>query len=467
MRLLILLFVHLYCTTIAYTQWHDAQWFMGQEASDYPSSPGIDRVRMDFRDSLRFFFYEGQIPIGPTVASLCDSSGQLLTLSNGCYITNASEQEVPGSDGLSPGIMYDEFCLDGSGVNIPNAMLALPEPGNQHRIHFFHFPLVFEGNWFFHKHLLRTILDINPTTQAYTVVSKNEIIVADSIGGYGLQAVKHANGRDWWIVADKDSDNTYFISLLTPDTLITHSQQIGIEYEEQFFGEMVFSPDGSKLALYEVEEDLQLFDFDRCTGTFSNAQNIPIIDPDSIQYYAGAAWSADSRYVYCSTVKRIYQFDTQASDIAASKVLVATRNAGGCPINPTLSPVDLSYMELGPDGRIFCRGLSTYACIHVIQHPERAGIACQVDQGYYALGYGPGIGGWASKTIPNFPNFRLGAVDGSACDTLGLDNHPLSHWRYTQRDGAVAEFTSVAWYQPEQWWWDFGDPSSGAQNQSS
>jgi len=34
--------------------------------------------------------------------------------------------------------------------------------------------------------------------------------------------------------------------------------------------------------------------------------------------------------------------------------------------------------------------------------------------------------------MPTFKTLRLGPIDGSTCDTLGLDNNPVSRFRYEQ-----------------------------------
>jgi hypothetical protein len=146
----------------------------------------------------------------------------------------------------------------------------------------------------------------------------------------------------------------------------------------------------------------------------------------------------------------------QAADIAGSMTIVAELENVNCPFQPALS-----YMELGPDGIIYCRNLNGAYCMHRINHPEREGTACELEQN--AMNFEP----YAFKNLPHFPNFRLGPVDGSPCDTLGLDNHPLAGWRYDAAGGLGVDFTSVSWYEPEQWWWDFGDPASGAANSST
>jgi hypothetical protein len=145
-----------------------------------------------------------------------------------------------------------------------------------------------------------------------------------------------------------------------------------------------------------------------------------------------------------------------ASDIAASKVIIAERE----PNNECQSGSSLGYLELGPDGRIYCRPVSGQRCMHRIGRPERQGADCEFVHYYYKFDF-------AYKGLPHFPNFRLGPVDGSPCDTLGLDNRPLAGWRYDKVGGLEVDFTSVSWYEPTEWWWDFGDPASGAANQST
>ena len=83
-----------------------------------------------------------------------------------------------------------------------------------------------------------------------------------------------------------------------------------------------------------------------------------------------------------------------------------------------------------------------------------------MQQNYFQFDY-------PNASLPHFPNFRLGPIDGSACDTLGINNLPLAGWRYDHTGGLGVDFTSVSWYEPTAWAWEFGDPTTGTNNFSS
>ena len=51
--------------------------------------------------------------------------------------------------------------------------------------------------------------------------------------------------------------------------------------------------------------------------------------------------------------------------------------------------------------------------MHTIDNPDIGGVGCNVRQ------HSVRLPAFAFRTLPNFPNFRLGAVAGSVCDTLG------------------------------------------------
>ena len=68
-------------------------------------------------------------------------------------------------------------------------------------------------------------------------------------------------------------------------------------------------------------------------------------------------------------------------------------------------------------------------------------------------------------SMPNFPNYRLGPLDGSPCDTLGLDNRPVAWYRYAPDtlDYLKIDFRDLSYYEPTTWTWDFGDSKTSSE----
>ncbi len=391
-------------------------------------------------------------------ASICNPSGQLQLLSNGCYIENGAGAYIENSSELNIGYGYDAYCVNDSfGYPFFQNMIMLsgPESPSMYYLFYLSIKINFQPLTGYFEKLLFSQIDMSLNSGTGKVVQKNQLIVADTFHADGLHAVRHANGRDWWIVVSKLFSNKYYVVLLTPNGITSTEQSIGEPTWSESGGEMVFSPDGTQLARFNTKDDLRIFDFNRSIGVLSDPIFIPIEDDADNQLFAGLAFSADSRYLYTAEVKRLLQFDMLSANIAASKKVVAERI-----LNPDCSlGSSIGYLELGPDGRIYCRPGSGQQCMHRIARPELMGVDAGFVQYYYKFDF-------SYANLPHFPNFRLGPIDGSPCDTLGIDNHPLAGWRYDRTGGLAVDFTSVSWYEPTEWLWDFGDPASGAGNAS-
>jgi PKD domain/Secretion system C-terminal sorting domain len=192
---------------------------------------------------------------------------------------------------------------------------------------------------------------------------------------------------------------------------------------------------------------LYLYDFDRCDGTLSNLRYFA--DIDSMQgLVGGCAFSPNGRYLYYSFYEYVYQLDLEASDIWASRHLVAEHDGFAIDGFHTW----FMHMQTGPDGRIYIFTPNTTEAMHVINRPNLPWDSCKLVQHelIFPVPY---------ANYQNFPNFRLGALDGSACDTLGLDNYPQADFRPDPSDtsGLAYQFWDISSYRPTHWEWDFGD----------
>lgn len=207
---------------------------------------------------------------------------------------------------------------------------------------------------------------------------------------------------------------------------------------------MAFSPDGASLAVTAPEVGIYLFDFDRCSGLLSNQR---MLSADIAPYAIGVAFSPNSKYLYVAAVEYMYQYDVEAPDVSASRQTVAVFDGHYILDAPQLVTTFGSLM-LAPDGKIYGgTGASAWE-LHIIHHPDRPGLACEVEQHGLRI---PHLHGFAP---PNFAYYNLWDLPGSPCDTLGIDmpvvntdapDPPDWAWRVSPNPssgGAVVAFPS-------------------------
>lgn len=296
----------------------------------------------------------------------------------------------------------------------------------------------------------QTIIDTKANNGYGKIISKKKPLLVDTIQLGKLTAVKHANGRDWWIPINKSHSNLYYIFLYDPSGFqLYQKQNIGLEPPEDL-GQAVFSPDGSKYVKFNTaytswDPYIDIYDFDRCSGLFSNHQRI-LFDDNPLS--GGAAISRNSRYLYISSYLNIWQYDLWAQDIASTRELVAIYDGF-----VEIFPAHFNMAQLAPDGKIYVTPTNSIRYLHVIHNPDLPYPYCNVEQ------HGIETPTYITFGAPNYPNYRLGPLDGSPCDTLGFNNIPLSRFRYGQDslDALLVNFTNLSDYEPARWHWDFGD----------
>ncbi len=426
---------------------HDHFWLFGYDA--WATDPLYGGSVIDFNAEPPLVYQQDKdMNIDVTMASTCDSAGVLKFYTNGISINDTTHQTMVNGDSLNPGEIADDFAS--IGYPLTSSEIVLQVPGSQHRYYLFHLkidyhPIHVAARTTFYL----TVIDMGLNNGLGEVVSKNQELLTD--GWFGtVNAIKHANGRDWWVWIADYADNDYHYFLLTPEGLqgpYDYSAMPNFFYSNSE-GQIIFSPDGNKAARYNVKHGVYFYDFDRCASTFSNPVFVPLPNSD---LGGGIAFSPNSRFFYLAyDADRIYQYDLWAGDIAGSKTTIATWDGYF-----SVSGLRTSFfmMQLGPDGRIYVNSPNSVAELHVIDRPNEKGTACRMLQHSLHL---PTINGFTS---PYYPHYRLGPLDGSPCDTLGLDNHPIAKYRYDQdtADYLSVRFTDLSYYEPAEWAWSFGD----------
>lgn len=78
---------------------------------------------------------------------------------------------------------------------------------------------------------------------------------------------------------------------------------------------------------------------------------------------------------------------------------------------PSRLPSRFYLMQLGPDGKIYINCPAGVNVLHGIENPNEPRDACNVIQ------HGIQLPTYNLVSMPNFPNYRLGALPAGACDT--------------------------------------------------
>ncbi|HNP97641.1 MAG TPA: T9SS type A sorting domain-containing protein [Bacteroidia bacterium] len=379
-------------------------WLMGYE---YQSGPPWGGIKMDFTGGILNINQDNRnINLDCTNGLISDSIGNLLFVSNGVYIANAANDTMLNGSGLSPAPFTTNHTH--LGLTLPQANLVIPIPDHPRQYYLFHETCDDYGYTFSSFYLYYSIIDMSMDSGLGAVVSKNNILLHDSLTEGRLTACKHANGRDWWLIVHRGVNSSlYYKYLITPFGIDgPYTQSIG-SYRDWFFGQCVFSPDGKYYAYYEPTRDLDIYQFDRCTGDFVNPIQVAINDS---AISVGVAFSPNSKVLYLSSTNYVYQFDLTASNIAASKTTVAVYDGYYSPQPPFATSFYLS--QLAPDGKIYINCGNGTLDIHVINHPDIVGLGCDVCQHCIHLP------SYNAFTIPNYPNYFLGSETGTVCDSL-------------------------------------------------
>ncbi len=431
-----------------FAQKQDFNWFIGYQGGT--SEYGI--LSMDFNDG-NFKLKKDtifKIDYCDNNVAISNGDGNFLAAFNGLRIYDNSRKIMKNGDSL----WYETLPhLTGySDDDLPQGGLFLPWPEHPDSVLLFYasqglayLPSGIDLTCF---NIFYSLIDFTKNDGLGTVQERRGMVIDDTIQYGRLTATRHANGRDWWILVNERSSNSYYRILLDPKGIhVLDKQTIGIPIKDGL-GLACFSPDGRFYAVKNaISADdghyIDIYSFDRCTGYLSNHHQFHYFGPA----VGGVAFSPNSRYLYASFYYYVYQYDMYSSNIDSTRVLVGEYEPA-----PGI-PASFYVMQLAPDNKIYMCGTSSILFLHVIHNPDEYGLACNFQQKAIPL---PTYNG---SCVSFSPNFRLGPLDGSDCDTLGLDNLPKAWYRASadSTDTLQYHFTDLSYFEPNTWQWDFGD----------
>lgn len=351
-----------------------------------------------------------KMKFGGAQANIANDTGAILFYTNGCWIANALEDTMLNGTGLNPDPYVLQVCTPPSALPYPQANIILPYPGDSNKYVLFHHGGSQADPTFQPLISYYSVIDMTLDGGLGGVVSgqKNVVLIADTLN-IGFTACRHANGRDWWVVILRGNSNLIYTILLNDQGVQTpFTQSLGVPNVDRGTYQPTFSPDGKKFAyryatngIGNAPNQVRVFDFDRCSGIFSNPQ---IVAWASNYPSHGLAFSSNSKYLYTvSDFDTIYQINTDTSNIQASMQVVAVNDGYYSPFPPFQS--SFWSMYLAANGKIIVSSGNGVVDLHYINFPDSAGLACDVKQ--HALP----MPCWTGASHVNHPNYYLG------CDT--------------------------------------------------
>lgn len=355
---------------------------------------------------------------------ICTEQGEYLFLASPYFIShNNCNYEIMENGYPNQAIKWDKDNNDG----YLQMSIIVPKGNNQYYVFYKSmtdtsykdfvagkYPSGF--NLFFYN-----VVDMNANNGKGKVIEKAKLLLEDWISPNALSAVRHANGRDWWVVLPHQSKHLFYTFLATSEGITRMADQSfnAPDFHASNWGQSNFSPDGSLYVVAQYgSEYIQINSFDRCSGTMSKYRSIQA-PKDTVYYYdtwyqkdtfvvypaeSGVCFSEDNKYLYLVGPYEVWQYDI------AKDEFINLRN------DELYNPAIYVTAYNAIDGRIYLGHWNgTENSLTYIDKPLLKGEDADLCQ--FCLK--TPASKFTTVSPPNMPNYGLGALKGSACDTIG------------------------------------------------
>lgn len=348
----------LFVASLAHAQSEANIWYFGKKAG------------VDFSRGAPVALVDGILSTNEGCATICDQKGKLLFYTDGITVWNGKHEPMTNGQDLK-----GDPSSTQSGVIIPK-----PESSTL----FYLFTTDKEAG---QEGLKYSVIDMSLLNGLGNVTEKNITLKAPVTEK--LTAVRHRNGKDYWVIIHGFNDNVFYSYLVTkmgvnkmPITSAVGSLHRGSK------GYMKASPDGSNLALAIEEQNLfEVTDFDNQTGKVSSPITLDLPEPQSYPY--GIEFSPDGSLLYggAGGKGKIYQYNLQAG--SEQKIIESGQVIGTTPVDPDTYEGWVGALQVAPDGKIYTT-LFEKNYLAVINKPNEAGKNCDFQPKGFSLGMAVG-----------------------------------------------------------------------------
>ncbi|WP_417196225.1 T9SS type B sorting domain-containing protein [Bizionia sp.] len=371
----ILCYTFLLCFVGVFSQQQASNWYFGENAGIQFAEDGTITALDD-----------GQLNTVEGCSSISDGDGNLLFYTDGTFVYNRNHL-----------VMSNGGDLSGHESSTQSA-IVVPKPDDENIYYIFTV-----GSNQTLTGLKYSVVDMTLDSGRGAVTLKDEPLLSQCAEKIAAVLKDCQTGAIWVITfsnlqgafnnpatADLDTFHAFEITDAGVNTTAVTSTFSPMNLGDAR-GYLKLSPDGTKVALANVDDGLYLFDFDVTMGTMSNSEIIPISGNNNQPY--GAEFSPNSQILYVTASNdffgggdnnpnahqsKLIQFDLTAADISDSALVLDNRNAYR------------SALQLGPDGKIYRSMAATYtqglSFLSVINNPNMVGTDANYQHNAVSLG---------------------------------------------------------------------------------
>ncbi|UTW62062.1 gliding motility-associated C-terminal domain-containing protein [bacterium SCSIO 12741] len=361
-------------------------------------------------------------------ASISDKkSGQLLFYTDGVQVWDRRHQRMPNGIGLK------------GHSSAAQSALIVPDPAGSSRYYIFTVPE--KSN----KKACYSIVDMTLNQGMGDVIASNKntpisnFKVADK-----LTAIRHINGRDFWVLLQDNDDWTIYAYLVNgngvsqnPTVNLLNNRPANVKVGHM--GCLKASPDGKLIASTSLTHShLMIFDFNGAIGAI-NERGQYTYPKNSTGAVYGAEFSQDSRILYVSSKNWIDQYELYTPSGNPSVIRIDQNKDG-----------NYRQMQLAPDGKIYvARSINPprKSVLGVIHQPTNLGAACGFNPNGFQLRHQTRSEMGLPAFLPHYFDsslFEIGLACAGAYTTISLKD--------------TASIDSIVY--------DYGDLMSMGKNQS-
>lgn len=335
----ICLTICLLIVSFVYAQNEANRWYFGEHAG------------LDFNAGTPEPVLDGALNTFEGCATMSSAVGNLLFYTDGITVWNKNHEVMLNGNGLN------------GNTSSTSSAIIIPKPNDSNIYYIFTVDAIAGP-----KGLQYSEVDIN-LDGGLGGITMNKNIILETPVTEKIAATYNDVTNEYWLISHKWNSNEFIAYNVSENGLNTTPiiSSVGIvtggDASSNTIGQIKFSPEGTKLAVANYNENAELYDFDITTGVVSNP--LSILEFTTPKPIYGIEFSSNSKVLYVTvSFNGIYQYNLEENslpEIKQSEFFISNPSIGG--------------LQIASDGKIYvARPHTTY--VDYIDNPNALEEGC-------------------------------------------------------------------------------------------